>query len=363
MIGSLGRGGSEKQLSELAVGLAAAGHDVEVVAYDGPGELDEWVRDRGVPVRILEGAGKADKVRLVSSWSSAFRPDVMHGFMKRASVVALLATACSPRVRVVASDFSTASYGRRTPLLWAFLALFGWADRVATQTEMNRESLGRLAPWLRGKTVVVRNGVDTARFSPPSTRVTGSAFRFLCVGSVYGVKNPARVAQAVALLRNRGVPPFRLDWIGRHGLGIEPSREYVEVVEILRRERLEGHVTFPGSSSRIEEAYREADALVHVSLQEGMPNAVVEGMASGLPVIVSRVSDLPLIVAEAQNGFVCDEMDVTAIADAMERMLRTTPGTRAAMGERSRRLAKSWFAKERFIADYIRLYESVVTDA
>ena len=111
----------------------------------------------------------------------------------------------------------------------------------------------------------------------------------------------------------------------------------------------------------MSDAYQSADAIVHVSLQEGIPNAVVEAMACGLPVVVSRVSDLPLIVSTARNGFVCDERSPESIAEAMERMLATDPDQRSAMGARSRQLAVDWFGADRFVEEYEQMYCELVS--
>ena len=360
LIGALGAGGSERQLCELAVGMAGRGHRVEVACYDGPGVFDSIAEQGGVTVRRMAGGSKLDKLRNIRAWIAQFDPQVLHGFMKRASSLAILANVPRRR-RVIASDLSTATYSRHKPALWGSLALFAMADRVATQTEANRRSLEMLAPWLRGRVIVVRNGVDTCRFQPASEPRTSAAFRFLCVGSVYRVKNPVRVVEAARLLRERTSSPFRIDWHGRLGLGGAGtvSAEYVQARQLVERDGLDGMVVFHGETKHIDEAYRAADALVHVSLQEGIPNAVVEAMASGLPIVVSGVSDLPLLVEAARNGFVCDERSPASIALAMERMLGASAGERADMSARSRELALAWFGTDRFVDEYERLYLSL----
>ena len=365
LIGALERGGSERQLAELAVGLAARGHQVEVVAYTGPGALDRYVEDRSVPVRRLSGGSKLAKLRAVRRWMQSFDPEIIHGFMKRASSLALLANVPRTQARLVASDFSTASYSWHKPVLWVALALFARADAVATQTEMNRKNLARLAPWLRRKTRVVRNGVNVDRFKPVARSEPASTFRFTCVGTVYSAKNPVRVIEAVRLLRDRGARSFRVDWFGRLGLGGNGSvsHDYRQAIALVQQHRLNDTVTFHGEVARIEDAYHSADALIHTSLQEGIPNAVVEAMACGLPTIMSRVSDLPLIVAEGHNGFVCDERNPESIADAMERMLRLPEPEREGMRVRSRELAVRWFGMKRFVEDYERLYRSLLADS
>jgi glycosyltransferase involved in cell wall biosynthesis len=155
-------------------------------------------------------------------------------------------------------------------------------------------------------------------------------------------------------MRRRGLEGFRIDWYGRLGLkgDGQPSAEYHEAMREAKAHGIADIVTFHGETSNVVDAYRSAHALVHPSVQEGFPNAVVEGMACGLPIVVSRVSDLPLVVNEARNGFVFDETDPIAIADAMQKMMALSPDVRAAMGERSRELAVRWFGLDRFVDEY-----------
>lgn len=376
LIGGLGQGGAERQLAQLALGLQRRGHLVELCTYATAGPAEADLQQQGVTVRMFATGSKMAKLKAVRRWLRDFQPDVLFGSMKRASSLAVLANLPIRRCRVVGNDFSTASYSRRKPELWLALILFTLTDAVVTETEMNRRNLARLAPWLARRLHVIRNGVDTERFRPaersverqdlvrevcPTASEKQPVFRFVCVGTVYRIKNPVRVVEAVHRLRQRWPGAFRLDWYGRPGQDPSvPSPDFLRAVQLVEQYGLQDCVRFHGPRADIEKAYREADALVHVSLQEGIPNAVVEGMACGLPVVVSRVSDLPLIVQTARNGFVCDETDVEAIADAMQRMLETPPTERLAMSRRSRELAEKWFGLERYISEFEALYRSLL---
>lgn len=359
VIAALGRGGAERQLMQLATGLRRAGHDVEVWCYGGASDLDKGLRAAGMQVLNASGTGKRGKIGIVRRWMRDRRPDVVHAFMKRASVLSVLARGLSRDIKVLASDMSTATYNRRNLALWPSLLLFGGADGVVTQTELNRRSLQTLAPWLRGKVRVVRNGLDFNRFLPTAAAPPMIPFRFCIVGSVYAVKNPAAVVAAVAELRRRGVGGFRVDWYGRLGLGgdRQPSQAYEQAVEQMTANGLEPWLTFHGETRDILSAYQGAHALIHVSLQEGFPNAVVEAMGCGLPIIASQVSDLPQVVAEADNGRIVPAHDAPALADAMEWLMGMDAGQRAAMGMRSRELAIRWFGEERFVAELVDLYQ------
>lgn len=362
VIGALTTGGSERQLSELAVGMVSRRHDVQVACYDGEGTFDTFVEEGGAKVLRMSGGTKADKVGAIREWIRTYNPDVVHGFMKRASSLAVLANLPKRRCKVVASDLSTATYARHRPDLWVSLALWVFADRVATQTEVNRRSLCLLAPWLRRKVVIVRNGVDSARFVPPERLEDGPAFRFLVVGTVYGVKNPIRLIEAARILRDERCGPFAVRWVGPTSRAGRQTEEYRAAIALLERYGLSDVVSFAGPVGRVEEEYRRADCLVHVSLQEGMPNAVVEAMASGLPIVVSGASDLPLLVKEAQNGFICDGYTPQAIALAMRRMMELGREERSNMGKRSRKLAVGWFSKARFFDEYEEMYRQLVSE-
>ena len=363
LVGALGRGGAELQVAQLARLMHERGHEVALLAYDGPSDIDDDLRQAGVDVRVAHARRRREKLAVVREAVRELQPDVIHGVMKRASSLAVMARGLRRRPRVVATDMSTATFNPNQRALRAALVAFAFADRVVTQTELNRRNLERLAPWLRGRVRTIRNGLDTERFAPAGRtgRAGGEPFRFCAVGTVYPVKNPLRVLEALAELRRRGTIPFRLDWYGRFGRSAGEREAMQETVRsAVEALGLHDVVTFHGEVGSVEEAYRNADALVHASLQEGFPNAVAEAMACALPVVVSDVSDLPLVVQHAENGFVCDPQDVASIAVALEHMLHATRDVRAGMAERSRALAQSWFGYERFSGDFERLYRELV---
>jgi L-malate glycosyltransferase len=363
LIDNLNAGGAERQLSELAVGMVARGHSVEIFCYniEGEGTYDQFVRDHGVILHRMAGRSKWHKIRGIRKWVEAFQPHILHGFMKRASSLAVLANLPGRRFGVVASDFSTATYAPFKPSLWGALVLFHLADCVVTETVMNRDSLGRLAPTLKGKLVVIRNGVDNAHFGP-GPKPEGEVFRFLCVATVSEVKNPVRVVEALRILRQQTDRPFVFDWVGRYRghLNGEPTNAYVRARQLIDEYGLQDLISFKGPSPSVVDEYRKADALVHVSVQEGIPNAVVEGMACGLPIVVSRISDLPLLVAAGENGITCDAFDPNDIARAMKAMLEFQIPDRYAMGCRSQKLANDWFGIQRFITEHEIHYQRIV---
>src|SRR5206468_1918872 len=95
-----------------------------------------------------------------------------------------------------------------------------------------------------------------------------------------------------------------------HGHGVDATR--------LSAEQLE----FRGAVSNMLPVYREADALVLTSDYEGTPNVVLEAMACGLPVIATRVGDVPEIVRHGETGFLVEPSDTEAIAERLVDLQR-----------------------------------------
>jgi glycosyltransferase involved in cell wall biosynthesis len=353
--GSLGRGGAEMQLLQLTRGLIERGHAVSVIAYGGPGVLDSGFRAAGAHLTVHKALRRYEKVTVVRSWMQEHAFDVVHGLLPQPSCVSLIARYPRRMPPVIATEFSSSTYESHSLRTRAALICFHLADSVVTEVNLNAQSMKALGPWLRHKITVIPNGVDLERFTPSTGSTPSEPFVFCAVGTLSRGKNVLNVIEAVALLRVRASRAFRLNWYGRDSLDSALS-----VGDTARRmvvERgLEDVVSFQGDTQKIEDAYRRSHALVHSSTAEGFPNAVAEAMAAGLPIAVSRVSDLPSVVHEAKNGVVFDETNPSAIADAMGRLMMLDLDARTKMAERSRRFAESRFGLNRFILDYEQLY-------
>jgi glycosyltransferase involved in cell wall biosynthesis len=137
---------------------------------------------------------------------------------------------------------------------------------------------------------------------------------------------------------------LHLDIVGR----CDPQSPYVQKLQGLMRELgLEERITFTGRVSDEERAalYREADAFVFPSLDEGYGIVLVEAMGYGLPIVASLVGAIPELVMDHQTGLLVPPADPEALASAIAR-LASSPQEREELGRngyrRARELARSW---------------------
>ncbi len=368
LIDSLGSGGAERQLSELAVGLLDKGHRVALCHYHaqhGANSFYEtWLRERGVEIERFCSAGRLDRVWKVRGWLRHFKPDILQAYLPGPNAIAVLAGLGRRCWKVVVSERIALDYqGARRLRLKAIAQLYRGADWVVTNSHANLQVLVDYVPGTQQKSSVIWNCVDLDRFHPRDDTTVCRPFRFLCVASMSSRKNSRRLAEALALLKERSTKPFVLRWVGQYNERLPDQRENMaETARILRRSGLERQFVFAGETETIELEYQNADALVLVSTREGLSNAVCEGLASGLPVVAGKVADLPRIIRDGENGFLCDPLNVQDIARALEQCLNLEPADLSRFGSASRRRAESLFDKRRFIDDYENLYRTLISD-
>ncbi len=210
------------------------------------------------------------------------------------------------------------------------------ATFAVTVSDYNRRMMvdecgGRFADRIH----VVHCGVDPDAFPPHERPERTGPCRIVCVASFEAVKGHRHLLEACRVLRDRGVP-FRCDLVGDG-----PLRGRVEAQ--IARAHLETrvHVLGPLPRPEVLRLLREADVAVLASCptpegkREGIPVALMEAMASGLPVIASDLSGIPELVESGRTGILVPPADPAALADAL-RLLAGDAALRARLGRAAR---------------------------
>ena len=208
--------------------------------------------------------------------------------------------------------------------------------RHASAIVANSASLARLSERTDPFPVrIIPNGVNADYFKPAPNgeHSDGQTFRILFVGRLHAQKNVALLLRAVAGMRSEGATPVHLDVVG----------DGPERAELERRAGLLGlsaSVAWHGWRSKEETAvlYRRSDCLVNPSIYEGMPNTVLEAMASGLPVVASDVGGNNELVIPGETGFLFRLSEPHAL-QAHLKTLTDNRELRRSLGARGREVA------------------------
>lgn len=197
---------------------------------------------------------------------------------------------------------------------------------------------------------IVPNGVDTVIFRPatPEERSAEHDFRILFVGRLSAQKNVRLLLDAVADIRSKATERISLDIVGDGPLRRELESAAGEL-------GLVDCVTWHGWRGREEVAalYRRADCFVNPSLYEGMPNTILEAMASGLPVIASNVGGNDDLVTSGETGFLFDLSQPSGLRERLATLMDDHALCNA-MGVRGREIVLSEYSWRSVAEQYLR---------
>jgi colanic acid/amylovoran biosynthesis glycosyltransferase len=244
---------------------------------------------------------------------------------------------------LIVSKFSNITYSITAHAhdIQVFRNLLDWkiaeARFVRTCTEFNRRLLEELYPReTRGRMTVIHYGVDPDLYVDDMKRaVTPARQRILCVASHRPYKGLPYLIEACRILRDEG-HAFDCNLVGTG-----PMRD--ELAQMIRDRNLEDCVHLLGAQPEAEVArlLKETTFFVLPSIiqkdgmMEGMPNALIEAMATGRAVISTSIAGIPELIDHGSTGLLVPPEDSVALADAIRQML-TDPERTRRMGERGR---------------------------
>jgi UDP-glucose:(heptosyl)LPS alpha-1,3-glucosyltransferase len=205
---------------------------------------------------------------------------------------------------------------------------------VICNSEMVKREIQHYFQLPESKLHVIYSGVDSERFSP-SLRVQRDSFRaqhdiasdalvYLFVGSGFERKGVASFLRALARLSDRCI-----------GLVVGKDKHQARFERLAAWLGMEQRVRFTGGVEDTAPAYGAADIFVLPTLYDPFPNVALEAMASALPVITSHKSGAAELIEDGINGFSCDALDVTQLAQHMAAL--QDDALRRAMGDAARK--------------------------
>jgi glycosyltransferase involved in cell wall biosynthesis len=154
--------------------------------------------------------------------------------------------------------------------------------------------------------------------------------------------------------------PAVLDEISNTRLALVGAGEDEASLKDLARELgIEGAVSFLGWHPEIPEFLKDADLFVLPSLWEGMPNVVLEAMASGVPTVATEVGGTPELVLEGETGVLVPPADSDALARSIITLLQDRE-LRSRMGQQALERAQSQFSPARMIERNEQLYAELL---
>jgi len=208
-------------------------------------------------------------------------------------------------------------------------------DVIICQSPVAADRLRNLFGCEEHRICVITNWLDADRYAPTQPQLAAREQRaaepaILFLGLLEQRKGCHLLLEAAGRLAQRG-RTFRLV-IGGSGPEDQPLRQQAHHLG------LDDRVEFLGWVSRQDaaEVFQSGDIFVLATYSEGLPNALLEAMACGLPVVTTPVDGIPSVVDDGENGFLIPPGDVDALTEALDKLL-ADPELARQMGQTNRR--------------------------
>jgi glycosyltransferase involved in cell wall biosynthesis len=353
---TLNFGGTEGQFVEVACRLPTSRWDVDVACMRAEGPLRPRLEAAGLrPWSYGRGSLRSPRViggvRALARHLRERRIQIVHCFDFYSNVMGVPAARLAGVPAVIASQ---RDLGNLRP--WYEQRLHAGMLRLATHVLVNSDAIASRLAHTRaarsGRLSVIPNGVDLSRFGPAegtAPHPTG-----LVVGTLANLrpeKGLHELVEAAALVKSRIAGVSFPIW------GEGPLRAALETQ--IRAHALTDTVVLHGATREPEGVLRQCDVFVLPSLSEACSNVLMEALATGLPVVATRVGGNPALVEDDRTGLLVPPGNPAALAEAIVKLLATPAlATRLAAAARARALAE--FGMPRMLERMEGLYRHVL---
>lgn len=357
VIATLDPHGAERQMAALVAGLDRRRFEPTVCCLTREGPLRARLDATGVPVSCLRKRGRFDAgvfFRLVAAMRR-FRPHLVHTWLFTSNLWGRLAARAAGVPCVVASERAADRWKTRAHF-WLDRRLASWTDAILANSEGVREFCVERAGVPARKVLVIRNGIDLARFDAamkgePAAPLPGRDGPVVgAVARLEEQKGHEHLLRAFALLLQGGRQAEL--WL----VGDGPLRPRLE--SLAEGLGIAGRVKFLGARPDVPALLARMDVLALSSLWEGLPNAVIEAMAAGLPVAATDVDGVPEAAVDGRTALLVPPRNPAALTQAMATLL-DDPALRQRMGRAGRERAEKEFAMPRMVQETSRVYEKL----
>ena len=374
VVNALGEGGTERSLADLLPGLRDGGVDARIITLRSRGDegVEPILRAQGFEITTIGSASKLQKIKTLRSLLRQHEPDVVHTMLFEANLYARLATVgmrSKILISLVNTTYSEARLAdprlnkfkiRAVQALDTAMGRFRTDHFHAVSNAVKSDAVKALR-LPQDKVTVIERGRRADTLPPRSDErrlaaramldLSPQAEVLVAVGRQEYQKGHRYLVESMNSLQHR--PDLLLLVAGREG------NESDELQRLLQKwPDAAKHTRLLGHRSDVADILAAADIFVFPSLFEGMPGAVIEAMASGLPVVASDIEPVHDVAEIGNNADVAPPRDPAKLAAAIDTLLND-PDRRASMGTRSREIFEERFTMERSVASLLDLYRSL----
>lgn len=363
VIDDLEYGGAQRQVIELANNMDRDRFDVHVCTLSDYVPLGKQLKDSEHRLHIVVKKNKVDftVVPRLARLLKSLNADIVHSYLFSSDIASRLAGRLAGTKLIIGSERNANYYPKKRNIL-AYKLTRRCVDLTIANSkagaQFNSKTFGQPASDYR----VVYNGVDTDRFRPRNRDQMrdelGIPLQSRVIGTFASFKSQKNHTMLLRAFKKvlASFPDAQLLLVGHQLYGnMMDTGDYKSKTERLINELgIRNQCTFLGNRDDVERIYPTCYVTALSSLYEGTPNALLESMACGIPVVATNVCDNSYVVKEGETGFLVEVGDVERMAGQIQVLLENEILRRKMSQE-----ARDWILQKFSIKQLVTNTESV----
>ena len=363
IIDSLGSGGAQRQILNLAQGLKKRNHEVELFYYNS--ESDFFLKklsDSKIKFHKSEKSKMvviARHLKIILNLRKLLKQDfdAIISFMHIPSIYSCLAKVGIKRGKLIVCERNSSL--ANTPFLIKLLFYFSclFSDSIVANSITETLLLKKRFPNKK-EIHTIWNGYSTNKLNNENNlKNVNLTNKLLVIGRITFQKNGYNLLKSMKLFydKNGWIP--EINWAGRIDINDKKSKMMKEKMDQILNSNpiINSNLNFLGEVHDVEKLYKESDALIHVSRYEGFANAICESMLNNCMVVCSRVCDNDIVI-DSTRGVLCNHLEPDSIFNSIDSVYKMNTQTRIEILNNAKKFALEKFSLEKMT----KLYEDVI---
>ena len=357
---SLGAGGAQRQLVNLAVMFKVKGHEVAFLTYRQEDFFKRYLDQAGITVYQASSRNYLDRILSVRKYLRTSNADIVLSFLEVPNFIACVSALGSHSWKLITTELSAKPETFKGLRHKIFLIFQRLADKIVCNSKNAEEMWRRNCPHFSEKLTTIYNPIIVDKKETNCQNQCNGFHRTIVIPASYQfIKNPIRLIEAVHRLTSKEREKICIEWYGKKEPRIGDTAAYNQAVQLINAYGLSNVIKLHEQTLDIFRVMEQADAIGLFSMVEGLPNAICEGMMLSKPIIMSRVSDYDMF-SSGRGVYLCNPASVESIHEALTLFISASDEELQRMGHANKALAERLFAPEHITEQWMDLFKNML---
>ncbi|MBD8017024.1 glycosyltransferase [Kaistella pullorum] len=351
-IDSLGSGGAQRQIVEVAKTFKQYGHHCEFLIYHESMFFEKDLIEVKIPIKILKTRSYLQRIIACWSYIRSGDYDCVISFLDVPNFINELTSFPFRRHKIIVGERSADNNiltNRKRRLLKYF---HRFANYVVSNSYSAKAIIEHIKPSIKNQRVIY-NMLDLEKWTPSYGSTGTPKIRVMSAATHRQLKNARILIEAVNMLTPEERQHVKIDWYGKQS----DDNSYHQNLQLINNYSLQEIISFYPPVTDLEVKIKDYNIVGLYSTTEGLPNIVCEGMAAGKVVVASAVSDVPKLLSHCME-FTFNPYRPEELVYILKTLIHDyTPAQLENIGLENRKKAITLFDKNKIYEKYLELIQ------